>query len=194
MATAPVETLGMQGGGVEKPQAFMPTPERVSQFLELKTEEVRVQMKSAEGRKQLLSQLTTHIDDLQEAHPDINPLQLSEQLDLVGETLVAEDKFMKKVNEPEKKGLFTRVWESVKSFPGKHPWVTTGLVLASIFGGVAGAYYLAGGWEALATNVGLGHLFGAEGAGAAAETMGEIIDGSKEIPNYFDGPGGDMMR
>ncbi len=152
-------------GGPEAPRPFIPTPERVSQYLELKTEEVRSQMESAEGRQTLLNQLLEHEEDLRKDHANFQPELLQQQLDDVAEALGAEGRYLQDIQSPEKKGMFRRAWETVKGFPRKHPVVTALLVAAALAGGVAGGLYLAGQWELLMTSVGLNKFLTAVEAG-----------------------------
>jgi hypothetical protein len=120
---------------VEVMQPFIATPERISQYLELKTDEVITQLKSVEGRKKLYAKLMEHEADLRKIHK-FDPKELEKQLETAGKTLLAKERYVKDVKSPEKKGLFRRVWESIKSFPRKHPIVTTILVLAAAAGGM----------------------------------------------------------
>lgn len=120
---------------------FKATPEVISQFLEIKTEEVLAQLKSVEGRTALFQKLMEHQDALQKIHA-FDPEELRRQLEVSGEAVVAKEKFFKDVQSPEKKGMFRRAWEKVKAFPRKHPIVTALLVAALVAGGyVAWQYY-----------------------------------------------------
>ncbi|MDD4319767.1 MAG: hypothetical protein PHW10_05595 [Candidatus Peribacteraceae bacterium] len=146
----------------EKLAPFIPTPERVSQFLEnMKPSEVEAQLKSNEGRQQLFKTLMQHEDHLRKIH-NFNPEDLRKQLDLVGETLQKKKAFMEDVKSPEKKGLFRRAWDKIKGFPRKHPVITAILVLAAIAGVGAGIAYYAGSLELLWHKAGekLSLLFG----------------------------------
>ena len=177
-------------GGVEQPRPFLATPDRVSQYLELKHDEVTAQMKSIEGRQQLYDQLMEHEESLRADHADFDPSIMRNQLDVAGDSLLANERYLQDIRSPEKKNVMRRAWDSVKGFVKKHPVVTTLLAASLVAGGVAGTAYMVGGWEALMAKVGIGHLWGAAGAGEAAEALGPLIDGAQEIPNYFEGPVG----
>lgn len=179
-----------KGQGIEVPQPFVPTPERLSQYLEVNVKEVMSQMESVEGRQKLYEDLLRHEQDLRTLDPEFHPEQLKKQLDLVADTLTQKKRYLEDVRSPEKKGMFRKAWDSVKGFAKKHPVVTTVLVLAAVAASVAGAAYMVGGLEALMAKVGMSHLYGAEGAGEAADALGKIIDGAKELPNYYEGPTG----
>lgn len=182
-----------RGGSPEVPRKFVPTPERLSQYLERKAEVVNTQLTSVEGRKLISAELLKHEADIKKMDPSFDPKQLDHQLELVGETLRQKQRFMTDVKSPEKKGFFKRAWEGVKGFAKKHPIVTTLLVLAAATAAVGGAAYLVGGWEALLAKVGMGHLYGPAGASGAAEAVGNVINGTKELPNTFLGPTGPAM-
>lgn len=115
---------------------FRATPEVLSQYLELKTDEVIAQMQSVEGRKALFDKLMEHEKDLRKVHA-FNPEELRRQLEVAGEAVAAKEKFMKDVKSPEKKGLFRRAWENIKGFPRKHPVITVLLIAALAAGGYA---------------------------------------------------------
>ena len=166
MATSSAEVPAQQYGR-EKPRMFVASPDRVSQYLELKTEEVTQQMKSVEGRKLLFDQLLAHEEDIRRDHDNFHPDALRSQLDAAGEALIINDRLMRSVKSPEKKGLMRRAWDSVKGFAKKHPVVTTLGVLALAAGGVAAGFYFAGSWEVLMANLGLKKVLDA--AGAASE-------------------------
>lgn len=180
-------------GGPEVPRKFVPTPERLSQYLERKAEVVNTQLTSVEGRKQISADLLKHADDIKKMDPTFDPKQLDHQLELVGETLRQKQRFMNDVKSPEKKGFFKRAWEGVKGFAKKHPIVTTLLVLSAAAAAVGGAAYLVGGWEALMAKIGISHLYGGAGAAKAAEAVGNVINAGKELPNTFLGPTGPAM-
>jgi len=148
---------------------FLPTPDRVSQFLELKRDEVVEKMKSVEGRKALLEQLLEHQDDLKKAHPEFDPEELHTNLEAVGETLREKERFLKSTVEPEKKGLFRRAFDRVKGFAKRHPFITAIGVTALAAAAVAAGFYMAGRWELLMTTTGLSRVFG--GAEAASELV-----------------------
>lgn len=157
------------GHDIEVPKQFIPTPERLSQYLEMNIQEVASALKSVEGRQMLYQKLMDHEQDLLEIDPTFNPELLREQLDLAGEVLHEKDRFLQDVQSPEKKGMFKRAWEKMKGFAGRHPLVTTLLVLALIAGGGALALYGTGNLELVATRLGLGKMFG------AAEAAGEMM-------------------
>lgn len=170
--------------GVERPSSFIPTPERISQFLEIKTEEVTQQMQSVEGRQSLYKKLIEHQADLKKAHVDFNPEQLHQQLELAGETLATKRKFLNDVKNPEKKSIFGRVWSSVKGFAKNHPVVTTLLVAAAATAAVAGGFWLAGQWELLMNGTGLAKIFG------SAKAASELVPPTVVTPPI---PGGGVM-
>jgi hypothetical protein len=181
----------------EKLPPFKATPEVISQYLELKTDEVVAQMKSVEGRQQIFDTLMQHEKELRKAH-SFQPEELHRQLEVAGETVVAKERFMKDMKSPEKKGLFRRAWEKVKGFAKNHPIVTSILVLALAAGATAGVLYLTGNLEFVATKLGLGKIF--SGAGAAGEMMPPtpptpIVPGAGELSvpppaNPLPGAGG----
>ncbi len=187
-----IEVQGRFNDGPETPREFIPTPERVSQYLELKAEEVKAQMRSAEGRKALYDQLLVHEEDLREDHPNFNADVLQTQLETAGEMLAANDRYLQEIQSPQERTMFQRAWETLKGFPRNHPVVTALLAAAALAGGIAAGLYAAGNMEMVLSSVGLGHLYGTEGAAAAAETMGTIVE-EEVVPNYFGGPGGDNM-
>ena len=178
----------MGNDAAEQQREFLATPERVSQYLELRTDEVAAEMKSVEGRRNLYKQLMEHEESLRKDHKDFNPEELQKQLDLAGETLNANEKYLDDVQSPEKKGMFRRAWESIKSFPRKHPVVTTILVAAAAAGGL----YLA--WNYLGAMIIVPNV--AEGAADVAETIAAPTGGAFEAipsgdivpPNMTPGP------
>ena len=191
--SAGAEARGTKKGSPEVPRRFIPTPERMSQYLELRTEEVNTQLTSVEGRKKLSADLLKHEDDIRKLDPSFDPKQLDHQLEVVAETLRHNQRYMADVQSPEKKNFFKRAWEGVKGFAKKHPVVTVVLVLAAAAATAGGAAYLVGGWEALMAKIGISHLYGGAGAAKAAEVMGNVINGAKELPNTFLGPTGPVM-
>lgn len=172
-------------GSAEVAPGFIPTPERVSQFLERKTNEVMAQMTSVKGREQLFTELLKHEADLKKVDPKFNREEFRHQLNLVGETLSQKEKFLKTAQSPEKKGLFRRAWEKVKGFAKKHPVVTTLIVLALIAGGTGGAFYLTGNWELFLTKTGLAKIIG------SAKAAKELIPPTPVTPEL---PGGGMLE
>jgi hypothetical protein len=168
--------------GVEMPNPFVPTPERVSQLLELKTDAVMQQMQSVEGREALYQNLLEHADHIKtEIDPRFDPERLRPQLELAGETLSQKERFLKATQAPEKKGIFRRSWERVKGFAKKHPIVTTLLVLALVAGGTAGAFYLTGNWELFLSSTGLKKILQGMKAGR------ELIPPTPQTPQLPDG-------
>lgn len=184
-----ISTIEVQGRnrGPEAVREFIPTPERVSQYLELKTEEVSTQMKSVDGRKDLYAKLLEHEEDLKKDHPQFDALAMKSRLDEMGETLSANDRYMKDIRSPEKQGLFRRAWETVKAFPRKHPIVTALLATAAVAGAVATGFYLAGSWELFMTSTGLSKIFG---VAEAAEELAPLIPDTGPLPGAgtFDIP------
>jgi len=122
------------GGGPEK-SPFRATPETISQYLKLKTDEVIAQMKSVNGRQALFDKLMKHREALQKIHA-FDPAELRRQLEVAGEAVVAKERYMKDMKSPEKKGLMQRAWEKVKAFPRRHPIVTALLIIAAAAGGM----------------------------------------------------------
>ncbi|MDD5739926.1 MAG: hypothetical protein PHO20_04115, partial [Candidatus Peribacteraceae bacterium] len=117
----------------------------------------------------IYQKLMEHQQDLLKIDPLFNPALLREQLELAGEVLHQKERYLQDVQSPEKKGLFKRAWEKMKSFGGRHPFVTAILILALIAGGAALTLYATGNLELVATRLGLGKMFGA--ADAAGEMM-----------------------
>lgn len=157
-----------QQGDTERPPLFMATPERVSQYLELRTEEVTAQMKSVEGRQQLFQELMKHEEALRKEHADFEPRALQAQLEVAGEALAANERYLQEIRVPEKKGIFRRAWETVQGFPRKHPVTTALLAVGVVAGGVAGALYLSGYLQ-------LAQL------GAAAEAVRQFLRGADTV-------------
>ncbi|MDD4628957.1 MAG: hypothetical protein PHE68_06270 [Candidatus Peribacteraceae bacterium] len=165
-----VQRTGSEGAkkGSEALQPFKATPEVISQFLELKVDEVLIQMKSVEGREALFAKLMEHEEHLRKIH-DFNPEELRRQLEVAGEVIEAKEKYMKDATSPEKKTLFRRAWDRMKGFAWNHPVVTTLLVLALIAGGTSLALYATGNLELVATKLGLGKIF------SGVEATGEMF-------------------
>lgn len=125
----------------EQLRPFVATPEKISQYLPLKAEEIKAEMISIEGRKMLVDQLLEQQDAIKKDHPDFQPEKVRDQLDMGAELLQAEDLYMKSIQAPEKKNLFRRVWDAITWLPRKHP-IVTALLIAVALG--AGASYM--GW------------------------------------------------
>ena len=175
--SSPIEQQGSSGS--ERPAHFVPTPERVSQYLDLKTEEVEAQMKSVEGRTALFTQLMAEREALHRDHDAFDPEVVRLQMEAAGEALAANERYLQDIRSPEKQGLMRRVWATVKGFPRKHPIVTLLLASAAV-GGVAGYLgYLPpidfeAWWMKLKDLLKFGGGGGAlEAVGTATETMAE---------------------
>lgn len=168
MTTQNLELPGIPGGA-ERPRPFVATPERVSQYLELKADEVTAQMKSVEGRQELFNRLMEHEEDLRTDHDDFHPEALRSQLDTAGETLQAHERYLESIQTPENKSILRRAWDSVKAFPKNHPVVTGLLAAAAVAGSIAAGFYFTGNWELLMATTGLGKIIG------GAEAAGELI-------------------
>lgn len=180
-------------GTAEQVKPFVPTPERISQFLELETEQVAAQMQSVEGRRQLFDDLMEHEEDIRETHSDFHPELLREQLNDTGEALAAKSLYMEEVKSPENKGFFSRAWDSVKGFAKRHPVVTGLLATAVVAGSVAAGFYFTGNWELLMTSTGLNKVIGAADAAgklapATAPTGALPGGGLFEIPSPVSPP------
>jgi len=136
-----VQRSQSEGGkkGAEALSPFRATPEVISQFLELKIDEVLAQMKSVEGREELFAKLMEHEEHLRKIH-EFNPDELRRQLDIAGEILDANEKYLKDVKSPEKKSAFRRAWDKMRGFAWRHP-VVTALLLAALVAGGAALYY-----------------------------------------------------
>lgn len=160
---------GNQSDSQENAPKFVPTPERLSQYLEMNIQEVASALQSVEGRQMLFNKLMEHEEDLLEIDPSFNPSLLREQLDLAGEVLHQKERYLQDIQSPEKKGLLKRSWEKMKSFGGRHPFVTAILIAALIAGGAALTLYATGNLELAATKLGLGKMF------SATEAAGEMM-------------------
>lgn len=175
-------------------KTFLPVPERMSQYLELKTAEVATQMQSKQGREALFTKLLEHEADLRQTYPTFNPDVVRSQLDDIGETLAAKEKYLAEMQP--KKGIFRRALEGTGRFIKNHKLATLFIVLAAVAGGIGLAAYSAGGIEALFAKVGLSHLYtGAQSAKVAAEELGKkIIEGGSSVfPETFDGSTGGIQ-
>ena len=156
----------------ELPPKFVPTPEKVSGFLNQRTEEITAQLQSVDGRKKIYDGLVEHEADIKKLDPSFDSSDLKHQLDLVGGTLTQKKKFMEDVKSPEKEGFFKRSFNRVKNFAKNHPVASLLLVLALTAAGIGGAAYLAGGIEALLAKVGMAHI---AAAATAAEPLGSVV-------------------
>ncbi|MFA5273069.1 MAG: hypothetical protein WC353_02805 [Candidatus Peribacter sp.] len=119
---------------------FKATPEVISQFLELKVDEVLTQMQSVGGREQLFVKLMEHEEYLRKIH-DFNPEELRRQLEVAGEAVSAKEKFMKDVTSPEKKTMMRRAWDRMKGFALHHPIIAVLLMACLVAGGYATWHY-----------------------------------------------------
>ncbi|MFA6259059.1 MAG: hypothetical protein WCX29_00425 [Candidatus Peribacteraceae bacterium] len=172
-----IDTLNEQPkGDIDAPRPFVPTPERVSQYLEMSIDEVAAALKSVEGRQRLFESLLRHEDDLRVLDPQFEPAVLREQLDLVADVFHEKERYLLDMQQPEKQGAFRRAWERVKGFAKRHPVVTTLLVAALVASGVAAGFYVTGNWELLLTKVGLDKILG------GAEAAGEMMDPTLVTP------------
>lgn len=178
-STRSMKTKALKQEKAMENKPFRANPEVVAQYLEAKPDEIMAQMKSVDGRKQIFEKLMEHEKNLRKDHTDFNPEDLRKQLDLAGDMLSAKERFTKDINSPEKKGMLRRAWEKVKSFPRKHPVITTLLVLALAAGAIAGGFYLAGSWEALMASTGLNKIF--TGIKAGKELI-PAIPGTPSLP------------
>lgn len=159
----------------EVPRSFIATPERVSKYLDLKSEEVLSQMKSVEGRRTLFEQLMQKEELLKRDHDGFDAKSLHHQLEAAGEALGANERYMKDIRSPEKKSVMRRAWETIKGFPRKHPVVTL-ILAAAAAGGLASylGYLPAMNFEAWWQKLkGLAGFGGGVGGGGAAEGAGE---------------------
>lgn len=178
----------------EVPRSFIATPERVSKYLELKSEEVLSQMKSVEGRRMLFEQLMEKEADLKRDHKEFNAESMRHQLDAAGEALIANERYVADIRSPEKKSVMRRVWETIKGFPRKHPVVT--LVLAAAAAGGIASYlgYLPAlnfeaWWQKLKGLAGFGGGAGASGAASesinAVEVARKTAEAAENIPSII---------
>ncbi len=159
---------------------FVPTPERISQYLEQNSAEVETKLRSVSGREKLYEDLAEHENELKEIYPGFDLPALREQLDLVGETLEEKQRFLESAKTPERKNMLQRAFDRVKTFAKKHPIVTTLLVVALAAGAIAGGFYLTGNLELLTTKLGSMKWFAGADAGKilAPGTAGtEILPG-----------------
>ncbi len=149
------------------------SPEHVGDALNLEADEVRAQMRSVEGRRQLLQSLKNDPEKLA-AVIDPNALMTFERdMDMVQQDLAAEHRFLEAQKQPEKKGLFRRAWDTITGFPRKHPIIT--VTLLGVVLGVVASYM---GWLPKIDFGGLWggaqRLLGWGSASAAGEAAAEL--------------------
>lgn len=177
------ETFGI--GGVEVAPEFVPTPERVSQYLEMDHEQVLAELRSVKGRQRLVQTLKEHEQELRALYPTFSTESLESQLDLVGDTLAEKERFLAATESPEKQGIFRRVWESVKAFPKRHPVITSLLIVVLL---AAGAWRM--GWLPKFDSFGFGLGGGGAAGGAAESTAESALEGvaEKAAETVLSGP------
>jgi hypothetical protein len=147
------------------------------------------ELQTVKGRDRLFEEFMKHEDQIRQEHPDFDPDILREQIDAQGEMRLAKRGLLEDANTPEKKGIWKRAWEAVKSFPRKHPFITTALILAA----VAGGGYLA--WKYLVNVIPVPDV--AKPAAAVAEKVvaptggafdaipaGNIVGPAPAMPSY----------
>jgi hypothetical protein len=175
------------------------SPERVGQALNLEADEVRAQLSSVEGRKKLLSDLTSDPVRLQSVIDPESLRTFESDMEMTEQDLHAQEKFLEAQKNPEKKGMFRRAWDTITGFPRKHPVITVTLlgvvlgVVASYMGWLpsidfAGLWGRAQGWMGWGTAGEGAAETAAEGAAAqgAVEIGKEVAAGSLEtIPEAF---------
>lgn len=130
----------MQPETLARPPEVIPTialsPEKVGKALNLEVDEVRVQLRSIDGRRRLFDELKNDPQKLA-AVVDADSLNVLEQdMDLAQQDLAAEQRFLEAQQNPEKKGLFRRAWDTITGFPRRHPIITVAL-LGVVLGVVA---------------------------------------------------------
>ena len=180
MAFETVTEVPGNKGGREAPKEFIPTPNRIAQFLELKTDEVEAQMKTREGCNTLYYQLLVHEDVLRRDHKNFNPESLRRQMDYSRQALESKGRYMQEIRSPEKRGIFGRAWETIKAFPRKHPYVTAALAATAVIGAIAAGIYFSGYWGTLMAASGL-----KKWAGNAAEKVGGFATDTAEKVGGF---------
>ncbi|MBT5237264.1 hypothetical protein HOL63_02740 [Candidatus Peregrinibacteria bacterium] len=168
---------------VQAQAEFIPTPDRLSQYLEMDIGETIARLTSVEGRQVIFKDIEENQEHLREIYPEIDFDKVRHDLDVVGETLQKKEDFLESMDEEQ--GLLRRAWEHVKKFPKKHPVVTALLAAALVTGTIATGFYMAGEWELFMSSVGLDKVLG--GAGAA----GELIPPTPSTPAL---PGGGMFE
>ena len=174
------------GHDVEVSPKFVPTPERLSQYLEMNIKEVAASLQSVAGRQMLFDKLMEHEQDILTIDPTFDPELLREQLELAGEVLRQKERYLQDMESPEKKGLLSRSWEKMKGFGKRHPFVTallvTGLAASVAAAGIAAGYNLTGNWALLMSKLGLD----AEQASAA---VGGAMNAAEPITESLKGLG-----
>ncbi len=114
------------------------SPERLGKALNLEADEVREQLRSAEGRSKLLEDLQKDPKILAAAVDGDSVQMIREDLALSERDLQAEQNFLAAQKDPEKKGMFRRAWDTVTGFPRKHPLIT--VTLLGVVLGVVASY------------------------------------------------------
>lgn len=138
-------TVQATSESVEVARPFVPTPERLSQYLERNIKDVVTELESVDGREKIYRNLLDHEEEIRKIDPTFDSEILRRQLDLVAETLQQKQRFLETVQEPkskEKQGFWTWAWEKIKSvllFPVRHPAIT--LLLLAAAAAAIGMYY-----------------------------------------------------
>lgn len=183
---------------VAQPPEVLPkialSPERVGEALNLEADEVRAQLRSVDGRKQLLNDLQRDPKILASVI-DPDSLEVFEQdMEMTEQDLKAEQQFLEAQKSPEKKGMFRRAWDTITSFPRKHPVIT--VTLLGVVLGVVASYM---GWLPAINFSGLwgraqGWLGWGSGAAeeAAGEVAGEAAAGAEAVMPGVEAPLGTM--
>lgn len=164
----------------EASSRFVPTPERLSPYLERNGAEIEAQLASVDGRDQVYQEMMKHEAELKKLDPSFDPESLRRDLDLVSDTLTEKKRFLTEVEKPERRSIIRRAFDRIKAFPRKHPIVTVLLVLAAATAAVGAAAYAAGGMELLLAKLG---IEGISGFAAAAKKLGSVFDGT--VPDYL---------
>lgn len=112
--------------------------ERVAEVLNLETSEVYTQLRSIDGRKKLLADLQKDPDRLASVIDPESLKVFQGDLDAMQHDLAAEQAFLEAQNDPAKKGMFRRAWDTVAGFPRKHPFIT--VTLLGVVLGVVASY------------------------------------------------------
>ena len=163
--------------------SFVPTPDRLSQYLELDSEETISKLQSVEGRKALFDRIAEHENDLREIYPEFDLESVRHRLDIVADTLQQKEDFLETMDE--EKGVMSKAWEVIKNFPKNHPVVTALLAASAAVATVATGFYLAGEWELFMSSLGLDSVFG------GADAAGELILPTPSTPAL---PGGGIFE